>query len=285
MILTCPSSTLRVLKAKNYKCYAGCSGKPSPSSLHWNAGQALTHFTTLSKWKFIIFWRVCVQHEILYAAVDIFAYVYATPCATSKQRLSGTCKRMIDQHHTVTSAPLCTHQKTESGEGRTFSLACLAPIGRNFNVNLTPRISLAVQKQTLTPRSVTLAVGVSRIFFSQELRHAMKMQREEGFNPGFPGRFYSSNMITPWLGFETKTILTDMTFGACNNTKILYGRIVWLSLGLLGMIITEPVRSCHAKEASHCIGIVWSQNLVSLTSMAVQFMEQQQAITFHFLNF
>ena len=172
----------------------------------------------------------CLQHEIQYAAVDIFLHTnfyFSTPCETSKQRLSGTCKEMIDQHHTVTSAPLCTHQKTESGEGRTFSFACLAPIGRKFNVNPGPRLSLAVQKQTLTPRSVTLAVGVSRIFFSQELRHAMKMPREEVLQPGLSGKVllfqhdHGMNGLRDENNFHRHDIRC-----ACNNTKKLYGRIV-----------------------------------------------------------
>ena len=50
------------------------------------------------------------------------------------------------------------------------------------------------------------------------------------------------------------------------------------------MIIIEPVR-CHAtKRPGNCIGC-WSQNLVSLTSMAVPFYGITAGnITSHFLN-
>ena len=52
----------------------------------------------------------------------------------------------------------------------------------------------------------------------------------------------------------------------CNS--LLFGRL-GLSLGLPGNDNNRAGQACHAKEASHCNA--WSQNLVSLTSMAVPF--------------
>ena len=123
---------------------------------------------------------------------------FLTPCncEISKQRLSDTCNEMIHPHHTVTSAPLNTHQKTVEGlrgERSASRALLLLAIGAMLILHLTPHwLSLFQRLPVTLAQWVFLEASFPRNCAMPETAE------QRASTPGFPRRCYSSSppMIT-----------------------------------------------------------------------------------------